>query len=134
MATKKELIEWVGTGRRKRAMVSIRLRKGSGNVQVNKKSISDYFSTLLQSQNATAPLNHLDIGNEYDVIANAKGGGLEAQSTALSLAIARALLAKDEGLKAQLKEKSYLTRDSRKKERKKYGQKKARKKFQFSKR
>ena len=132
MATKKELIEWVGTGRRKRAMVSIRLRKGSGNVQVNKKHIG--LLTELQSQNATAPLSHLDINGEYDVIANAKGGGLEAQSAALSLAIARALLVKDEGLKAQLKEKSYLTRDSRKKERKKYGQKKARKKFQFSKR
>lgn len=123
-----------GTGRRKTSTAQVRLVPGSGNIQVNNKTFTDYFP--LESYQRRVKLPFTETNNEitFDAFITVKGGGFTGQIDAAQLGIARALVEYDEELKSALKTKDLLTRDSRMVERKKYGQKKARKSFQFSKR
>ncbi len=124
----------IGIGRRKTAVASVRLRKGKGQVLVNRRELTTYFPTQEQRDIILSPLRKLDLESGYDIIVRVKGGGLEAQSVAVRLGVSRALVKEDEERRQSLKAEGYLTRDSRKKERKKYGLAGARKKYQFSKR
>lgn len=126
--------EYLGTGRRKTSVSAVRMRPGSGKVNVNGRSFEDYFPLELQRKTILAPLEKVGLPASFDLIVRVRGGGVEAQMIATRLGIARALLVQNDAFKAQLKEEGYLTRDSRKKERKKYGRAGARKRFQFSKR
>ena len=126
--------ETVATGRRKTAVASIRLRKGTGQIDVNGRKFEDYFPLELQRKAIFAPLENTGGPGQYDIIIRVKGGGIEAQVIAIRLSLARALVENDENLRHELKSHGYLTRDPRKKERKKYGRAGARKRFQFSKR
>ena len=128
------LQEKVATGRRKTAVASVRLRSGTGQIDINSKKFDQYFPVDLQRQTVLAPFQKLGGNGRFDLIIRVKGGGIEGQAIATRLGIARALLSEDESLHHTFKEHGFLTRDSRKKERKKYGQKGARKRFQFSKR
>lgn len=128
------LEETLATGRRKTAVASIRLRSGKGQVDINGRTIEQYFPLELQRKTLFAPLDKLGGNGRYDMIIRVKGGGLEAQAIAIRLGLARALVQNDENLRHDFKERGFLTRDSRKKERKKYGRAGARKRFQFSKR
>ncbi len=131
---KKKIQEFIGVGRRKTAVASVRLRKGKGQVNINGKKLNEYFPLTFQQNIVLSPLKMFEAQSNYDILIRTKGGGLEAQSTAARLGIARALVLENEDLRGQLKELGYLTRDPRKKERKKYGLAGARKRFQFSKR
>ena len=131
MAVKKETI---GVGRRKRAIAAVRLRRGKGNVDVNGRKMEEYFTSEMQRKIILAPLEKLQLEGNYDIIVLAKGGGIEGQMIATRLGIARALVKEDEERRGVLKIEGYLTRDPRKRERKKYGLAGARKRFQFSKR
>lgn len=127
--------EFIGTGRRKTSVASVRLRpNGSGKIDINGKKFEDYFSSQFDRETILSPLVKFDLGNEFDIVVRVKGGGIEAQTIATRLGISRALVKQDESKKHDLKELGYLTRDARKKERKKYGLAGARKRFQFSKR
>jgi len=126
--------EQIGTGRRKTAVSSVRLRKGKGEVKVNGRKLEEHFPLDIQRQIILSPLTLLEAEGNYDLVIRVKGGGIEAQAIATRLGIARALVAADEDRRSPLKEKGYLTRDPRKKERKKYGLAGARKRFQFAKR
>lgn len=126
--------ELIGVGRRKTAVASVFLRKGKGKILVNRKPMEEYFPTDEQKINVLAPLKKLSLTSEYDVVVRVKGGGAEAQAIAIRLGISRALVQQDEDRRPALKSEGFLTRDPRKKERKKYGQPGARKRFQFSKR
>lgn len=130
----KKIEEYIGVGRRKTAVASVRLRRGTGNVDINHKKLDEYFPLTEQRDIVLAALAKLGLVGKYDMIVRAKGGGIEAQATAVRLGIARALVSQDEDRRGSLKEEGYLTRDPRKKERKKYGLAGARKRFQFSKR
>ena len=123
----------LGTGRRKTAVARIYMRKGSGLITVNGKKMGDYFPLELQRQVVVSPLEACNV-TEVDLIINVRGGGLEGQSVAVRHALSRALVKAGEERRAVLKEKGFLTRDPRKRERKKYGQPGARKRFQFCKR
>ena len=131
MAVKKESI---GVGRRKRAIAAVRLRRGKGTIDVNGRKLEEYFTTDLQRSTILSPLVKLQLENNYDIIIRAKGGGIQGQMIAARLGIARALDKEDEERRATLKGEGFLTRDPRKRERKKYGLAGARKRFQFSKR
>ena len=126
--------ETVGIGRRKTAVSSVRLRRGTGIIDINGRGFEEYFPLQLQRDTILAPLTKFADATKFDLVVRVKGGGLEAQAIATRLGISRALLENDESIKTDLSQLGYLTRDSRKKERKKYGHKKARKRFQFSKR
>ncbi|MBS3904499.1 MAG: 30S ribosomal protein S9 [Simkania sp.] len=126
--------ENLGTGRRKTAVASVRLRSGSGKVLVNDRPFEQYFPLELQRRAILSPLDKFNVNGQYDILVRVRGGGIEGQAIAARLGIARALVQQDETRRHDLKEEGFLTRDSRKKERKKYGQKGARKRFQFSKR
>lgn len=126
--------ENIGIGRRKTAVSSVRLRRGTGIIDVNGRGFEEYFPLQLQRDVILNPLQKFADVNKVDLVIRVKGGGLEAQAIATRLGISRALLAGDENLRGDLGQLGLLTRDSRKKERKKYGHKKARKSFQFSKR
>lgn len=128
------LEEQVATGRRKTAVASVRLRQGKGQIDINGKSIEEYFPLEIQRKTLFAPLEKLGGHSRYDMIIRVKGGGIEAQAIAIRLGLARALVSNDENLRHEYKAQGFLTRDSRKKERKKYGRAGARKRFQFSKR
>lgn len=129
------LEETVATGRRKTAVASVRLRSGgSGQVDINGRSFDEYFPLDMQRRTVLAPFEKLSGNNHYDLVIRVKGGGIEAQAVAIRLGLARALVENDENLRHDFKTHGYLTRDSRKKERKKYGRAGARKRFQFSKR
>ena len=123
-----------GTGRRKTAVARVRIKPGSGTFQINGKSPEDYFSDERDKMLAHKPFKLTETTGKYDVYASVFGGGIAGQAGALVLGIARALVKADTGLERALREAGMLTRDSRMKERKKYGHKKARKSFQFSKR
>jgi small subunit ribosomal protein S9 len=131
MATQEETI---GIGRRKTAVSSVRLRKGTGIIDVNGRTFEKYFPLPLQREQIMAPIQKFSNPEKVDLIIRVKGGGLEAQATATRLGVSRALVQENEEIRGDLKELGYLTRDARKKERKKYGRKGARKRFQFSKR
>lgn len=128
------LQETVATGRRKTAVSSVRLRPGTGKIDVNGKKFDEYFPVDIQRQTVLAPFQKLGGNGRFDMIIRVKGGGVEGQAIATRLGIARALSSEDESLHHTFKEQGFLTRDSRKKERKKYGHAGARKRFQFSKR
>lgn len=126
--------EFIGTGRRKTAVASIRLRPGTGKIDVNGKKFEEYFPLSLQRTTILSPLNHVSNPENYDIIIRVKGGGVEGQVIASRLGISRALVEQNLEHRQALKALGYLTRDSRKRERKKYGLAGARKRFQFSKR
>ncbi len=126
--------EKIGTGRRKTAVASVRLRQGKGVISVNDRKFDEYFPLLIQRASILSPVIKTSTPDKYDMIVRVKGGGIEAQVIAVRLGIARALLQEDETRKGDLKAAGFLTRDPRKKERKKYGFVKARKRSQFSKR
>lgn len=121
-------------GRRKNATARVILRNGKGNVTVNKKDFDHYFPLKTHRDDVLLPLQLTENLGNYDVIANARGGGVSGQAEAIRLGIARALLEINPDFRPTLKAEGLLRRDPRMVERKKYGQPKARKKFQFSKR
>lgn len=125
--------ETVTTGRRKTAVANVRLRNGSGKIDVNGRPFEEYFTQEIQRKNILAPFSKMGY-KKYDMIVRVKGGGLEGQTIAVRLGIARALVRLDEQLRHDFKEHGFLTRDPRKREREKYGRAGARKRFQFSKR
>ncbi len=131
---KKNIDEVIAVGRRKTSIASIRLRPGKGAICVNGEKFEKYFPLELQRQTILSPLERLSLNGNYDLIIRIKGGGVEAQAIASRLGIARALVKESEERRHDLKSLGYLTRDPRKKERKKYGLAGARKAFQFSKR
>jgi|TARA_B100000315_G_C14084220_1_gene366260 small subunit ribosomal protein S9 len=122
------------TGKRKSSIARVWLKQGDGNISVNKKILSDYFSRDSHISTTKEPLTLANVAKQYDVLATVKGGGHSGQAGALMQAITKALVHSDPSLRLILKRAGLLTRDSRVKERKKYGQKGARKRFQFSKR
>lgn len=123
-----------GVGRRKRAIATARLEVGKGNIVINEKSIIDYFGNAEFESIITAPLVLLSKDKTTNISLKVNGGGLKSQAEAARLAISRALLAQNEDFRISLRKEGFLTRDSRVKERKKPGLKKARKAPQFSKR
>lgn len=123
-----------GVGRRKSSVARVWLYRGAGNVTINELPISSYFDTEISRLAATAPMRACAVASHYDIRASVQGGGKAGQADAVKLGFARALLHTDETLKPVLRKHGLLTVDSRVKERKKYGQKAARRKFQFVKR
>jgi small subunit ribosomal protein S9 len=126
------VVYW-GTGRRKEAVARVRLIPGTGKVVVNGRNAAEYFGRQQLVDNAVAPFRVTDTAGHFDLFANCDGGGINGQSGAIRLGIARALLEAGD-YRAELKKAGFLTRDARAVERKKYGLKKARKRPQFSKR
>jgi small subunit ribosomal protein S9 len=122
------------TGKRKTAIARVWIRPGSGTVMVNGESIDTYFERETSRMVVRQGLELLELADKYDVVATVTGGGHSAQAAAMRHGIARALTSEDLERRAPLKRAGYLTRDDRKKERKKYGQAGARKRFQYSKR
>ena len=122
------------TGRRKKSIAKVWLKKGSGNIHVNGKNMADYFRKQNLQTAIFRPLTLVKRESEFDVICSVKGGGLTGQAGAIIHGIARAIILYEPELKPTLKKEKLTTRDSRAVERKKYGRKKARKSFQFSKR
>jgi small subunit ribosomal protein S9 len=123
-----------GLGRRKTAVARVYLKSGKGVFVVNGKDIKEYISLKQLIDRAIKPLNVTESIDKFDITVNVKGGGIKGQAEAISLGIARALVKNDESVKPALKAENLMTRDSRMVERKKFGKKKARKSFQFSKR
>jgi len=121
-------------GRRKASVARVYLSNGTGKIKINGREYKEYFPQLHISAHVIAPLEELDVLNQYDVKVNVNGGGFRGQSEAIRLAISRALIKINADHRAPLKIKKYLTRDARVVERKKFGKPKARKSFQFSKR
>lgn len=122
------------TGKRKTAVARVWIRSGTGSITVNGRSIDEYFERETSRMVVRQGLELLELADKYDVIATVAGGGHSAQAEAMRHGIARALTAEDIERRRPLKRAGYLTRDDRKKERKKYGQAGARKRFQYSKR
>ena len=122
------------TGRRKSSVARVYLSEGTGKITINKKDITEYFPSAILQYVVKQPLNLLEVAEKYDIKANLDGGGFTGQSQALRMAIARALVKINAEDKKSLKTQGFLTRDSREVERKKPGQPKARRRFQFSKR
>lgn len=129
-----DLVQYYGTGRRKSSVARVFLRPGSGQFTVNRRGFEEYFVTEQQRVSARRPLQLVEMLQNFDVLANVSGGGVSAQADAVKMGIARALLEFNAELRKTLKSDGLLSRDARIKERKKYGQKGARKRFQFSKR
>jgi small subunit ribosomal protein S9 len=124
----------LATGKRKSAIARVRLRLGSGQVTVNGKSMDEYFPREVLHMRIQTPFEVGGVEGRWDVVARIQGGGVSGQADALRHGIARALEKVDATLRAPLKKRGLLTRDARKKERKKYGQRGARARYQFSKR
>ena len=122
------------TGRRKRSIAKVWVKRGSGNIYVNGIKMDDYFKRPVHQIIVTRPLEISNVRTNYDVKCSVKGGGLSGQAGAIILGISKALVIQDEALKKNLKKDKLTTRDSRVVERKKYGHRKARRSFQFSKR
>jgi small subunit ribosomal protein S9 len=123
-----------GTGRRKEAVVRVRLLEGTGQFKLNGRPLDDYFPNPAHRRLVTEPLRVTNTLERYDILANLDGGGVSGQAGALRHGIARALVDLDRELRVELKKRGFLTRDAREVERKKYGLKKARKAPQYSKR
>jgi small subunit ribosomal protein S9 len=123
-----------GTGRRKEAVVRVRLSAGTGRIVLNGRTLEEYFPSRAHRMVVTSPLRLVGLEKDFDVSARLDGGGISGQAGALRHGIARALIELDPDLRPQLKSEGLLTRDAREKERRKYGLKKARKAPQFSKR
>ena len=122
------------TGKRKSAVARLRMFEGKGKITVNNKDYKEYFNSELINSKVSIPFNITETSNKYDVIVNVKGGGVTGQIEAIQLAITKSLIKINSEYKPLLKNLGLTTRDPRVVERKKYGKKKARKKFQFSKR
>jgi small subunit ribosomal protein S9 len=129
-----ESTQFVGTGRRKTATARVRLRPGSGQIVVNKQAVEAYFDRPTAVMILRQPLETTETADKFDVFVTVAGGGKSGQAGAVRHGISRALLTYDAELRPALKRAGFLTRDARGKERKKYGQKGARARFQFSKR
>jgi len=129
-----DLVQYYGTGRRKTAVARVFLRPGSGDFKVNGRPFDEYFVTDSQRSAAKQSLVSTESAATFNVIANVSGGGVNGQADAVKLGVARALMLFNAELRKKLKSEGLVSRDSRGKERKKYGQKGARKRFQFSKR
>jgi len=127
-------MRYYGTGRRKASVARVWLQAGAGKVEVNERPVDDFFPRQTLKMILMQPLKVVGIEGKYDVIATVDGGGISGQAGAIRLGIARALLKLDAAMRSTLKKAGLLTRDPRAKERKKYGQKGARARFQFSKR
>ncbi len=127
-------IQYYGTGRRKTSTARVYLRPGSGEIRVNRKTFEDYFPNQALRMVIRQPLTLTDTGNKFDIVVNVAGGGTAGQAGAVRHGITRALMEFNSDLRPALKQAGLVTRDPRIKERKKYGQKGARKRFQFSKR
>jgi small subunit ribosomal protein S9 len=127
-------IEYYGTGRRKTSTARVFLRPGTGTLTINRKAFEQAFPTEAHRNQIKQPMAVTETADKFDVLATIAGGGIAGQAGALRLGIARALVEYNLELRPRLKKEGFLTRDARIKERKKYGQKGARKRFQFSKR
>ena len=132
MASK--IVQYLGTGRRKTAVARIFMRPGKGDITVNGRALDNYFPTEASRGAVKQALLATETADKFDVLILAHGGGIHGQASAVRLGLARALVEFNAELRPRLKKLGYLTRDARKRERKKYGQKGARKRFQFSKR
>jgi len=129
-----KIVQYLGTGRRKTAVARIFLRPGKGDMTVNGRPLENYFPTEASRGAVKQALLATETADKFDVLILAHGGGVHGQASAVRLGLARALVEFNAELRPRLKKLGYLTRDARKRERKKYGQKGARKRFQFSKR
>lgn len=127
-------IQYYGTGRRKTAVARVFLKPGKGEVVINRKPVDDYVDSDILKMIIKQPLQLTETTDRFDMYITVKGGGIAGQAGAIKHGIARALLQYNPELRKKLKDAGFLTRDPRMKERKKYGQPKARKRFQFSKR
>ena len=127
-------IQYCGTGRRKTSVARVYLRPGSGKIVVNRRDFEEYFPNQVLKMVIRQPLLLTETADKFDILVNVDGGGPSGQAGAIRHGISRALLEYNGELRPQLKAVGFLTRDARKVERKKYGQPKARKRFQFSKR
>ena len=123
-----------GTGRRKTAVARVRVAAGSGKIEVNGRELNDYFTNEKDRKALFGPLEVTNTGGKIDIWVNATGGGLSSQTGAIVMGLGRALTKYDPTVEGNLRSAGFLTRDSRMKERKKYGQRGARRRFQFSKR
>ena len=126
--------QYYGTGRRKTSVARVYLRPGKGDFRVNGRSLDGYFNSERQRVQLRDPLRTVELSEQFDVLVTVHGGGLMGQAQAARLGISRALQLFNLELRGKLKKVGFMSRDSRSKERKKYGQKGARKRFQFSKR
>jgi len=129
-----ELSQFWGTGRRKTSVARVKMQPGTGKIQVNHQPIDRYLPSEVLRVEVRQPLVFTENIDKFDIAVNARGGGIHSQAGAARLGIARALILFDPELRPRLRQGNFLTRDPRAKERKKYGQKGARKRFQFSKR
>ncbi len=127
-------MEYISVGRRKESTARVRMTSGTGKMKINKRSFEDFFPRETHRIGVMQPLEITGTVGKYDITATIAGGGMTGQAGALRHAISRALLKSDDTIRIALKKAGFLTRDPRAKERKKYGQKRARKRFQFSKR
>ena len=127
-------IQYYGTGRRKTSTARVYLRPGTGEIRVNRKTFEEYFPNQALRMVIRQPLTLTDTASKFDIVVNVAGGGPAGQAGALRHGITRALMVFNSDLRPALKDAGLVTRDPRAKERKKYGQKGARKRFQFSKR
>lgn len=127
-------MQYTGTGRRKTAVARVYLRPGKGDIVVNRRPIEEYFERATLRMILQQPLELLELAGSFDILINVQGGGKSGQAGATRHGISRALLKYDPTVRPALKERGFLTRDARVKERKKYGQRGARARFQFSKR
>ena len=123
-----------GTGRRKTAVARVRVAAGSGKIEINGRTLNDFFTKEQDRKAIFGPLEVTNMGGKMDIFVNCTGGGLTGQAGAVVMGVARALMKFDPSLEAPLRDAGFMTRDSRMKERKKYGQRGARRRFQFSKR
>ncbi len=127
-------IEYNATGRRKSSTAQVFMKPGKGNITVNKKPFDQYFPYEIMKMIIQQPLNVVAVNGKYDITVRVKGGGISGQAGAIRHGITRALMLANSDFRAKLKKEGLVTRDPRVVERKKYGQKGARKRFQFSKR
>jgi small subunit ribosomal protein S9 len=125
---------FLGTGRRKESIARVFVRAGSGKFTINSRPVEQYFPNHAWKHDATEPLKFTNIGEQVDVVVTAHGGGVGGQAGAVRMGLSRAIARFNPELRSALRKNGFLTRDSRMKERKKYGQKGARKRFQFTKR
>ena len=123
-----------GVGRRKSAVARVRVAPGTGRIEINGRTLNEYFTSERDRKSIFGPLEVTNTGGKMDIFVNATGGGPTGQAGAIVMGVARALARYDNSLEVSLRNAGFLTRDSRMKERKKYGQRGARRKFQFSKR
>ena len=133
LPTAKPSYVW-GVGRRKSAVARVRIAPGAGKIEINGRTLNEYFTNERDRKSIFGPLEVTNTGGKMDVLVNADGGGPTGQTGAIVMGLGRALAKFDTGLEAPLRNAGFLTRDSRMKERKKYGQRGARRRFQFSKR